>query len=331
MRIAVAGVRHWHSHYYYKTAARLPSVMLAGVSDVDSSHAQAVGAQMSVPAFSDIKEMVRTAKPDLVCLLGKHNEVAEQALWLVEQGVPFIVDKPGGMNFRQVAEIRDKAAARNHRIDTSFVYRVSDFHRHLSGLVKDAPVTWASFRLIGGGPERYPQSGNKWMLDPRQSGGGSTINLSVHFFDLFRVLTSSQPNDVKATMGSMTYQLPVEDYSSVILSSSSANCTVETGYSFPGPVGVWDLRFSIRTKKSYAILRNDNVLEVYENGNETPNLIQTASAGLSHWFPVFVEQAISRFIARDAPVATIEDLACAMAVVDAAYESNRQGGLSVEI
>jgi len=188
-----------------------------------------------------------------------------------------------------------------------------------------------SFRLIGGGPNRYRESGNAWMLDPAQSGGGSTINLSVHFFDLFRLLTRSAATEVTSLMGNHTWGLPIEDYSSVIMRSPVSVCTVETGYTYPGPAGAWDLRFSICTKSAYAVLRGDSVLEIYRKAGEPPAHIQTAAAGLSHWFPVFVREALTRFMRGEAPVADATDLANAMAVVDAAYSSNRLGGVPVKL
>jgi hypothetical protein len=120
-------------------------------------------------------------------------------------------------------------------------------------------------------------------------------------------------------MGHDTWRLPVEDHSVVVLRSPSAMCSVETGYTYPGPAGIWDLRFAVRTRRHHLILRSDNMIEIISAASREVTQIPTASAGNSYWYPRFVEETLRRFRRDEPPIATLDDLVAGMETVDAAY------------
>jgi predicted dehydrogenase len=328
MRIAFIGVSHWHAPMYYRPAARLAGIRIIAVSDPTLSVAESAGRELEARAFADYRELIAEARPDFVFAFGRHCEMAETALTLIGEGIPFLIEKPGGLNFQQVSAIRDRARAKGLHAGTGFNFRVSDLYRKIQAVIGEDSVTHASFRFIAGGPYRYREAGCAWMLDPKLSGGGSTINLSVHFIDMFRVFARSKPGEVASLMGRFTWDLPIEDYSSVILRSRNSVCTIETGYTYPAMSGVFDLRFSIRTTRYYIVVRSDNVLEVHRtcDGHVEQFPTQVSNA---FWYPVFVAESIDRFAKGQAPLADLNDLADVMEVVDAAYASDRAGGAKV--
>jgi predicted dehydrogenase len=328
MRIAFIGVSHWHAPLYYRPAARLAGTRIVAVSDPTSSVAETVGRELEARAFADYRNLIAETRPDFVFAFGRHCDMAEIALTLIGEGIPFLIEKPAGLNHQQVAAIRDRANAKGLHAGTGFNYRASDLYKRILALIGDDPVTHASFRFIAGGPYRYREAGCAWMLDPKLSGGGSTINLAVHFFDMFRVFTRQKPREVASLMGRFTWDLPIEDYSSVLLRSPSSVCTIETGYTYPAMSGVFDLRFSIRTARNYIVARSDDVLEVHRtcDGHREQFSTQVSNA---FWYPVFVTESIDRFARGQAPLADLNDLADVMEVVDAAYASDRAGGARV--
>lgn len=328
MRIAIIGVSHWHAPMYYRPAARLAGIRIVAVSDPTLSVAEFVGRELEARAFADYRELIAEARPDFVFAFGRHCDMAETALTLIGEGIPFLIEKPGGLNFQQVSAVRDRARAKGLHAGTGFNFRVSDLYKKIQAVIGEDSVTHASFRFIAGGPYRYRETGCAWMLDPALSGGGSTINLSAHFVDMFRVFSRSKPTEVTSLMGHFTWNLPIEDYSSVILRSSNSVCTIETGYTYPAMSGVFDLRFSIRTTRYYIVVRSDNVLEVHRTCDGYMEQFPTQVSN-AFWYPVFVAESIDRFAKGQAPLADLNDLADVMEVVDAAYASNRAGGSRV--
>ena len=330
MRIAFIGVSHWHGPLYYRPAARLSGVRIVGVSDPDGVVAERVGAELEAKPFRDYREMLTETRPDFVFAFGRHCDMAQTAMALVDANIPFLIEKPGGLNCQQVGAVRDAARAKGVYAATGFNFRVADLYKRILSVIGDDPVTHASFRFMAGGPNRYRESGCAWMLDPRLSGGGPTINLSGHFVNMFQVFTKSKPTEVAAVMGNFTWGLPIEDYSSMILRAPKSVCTIETAYTFPAPIGVFDLRFSIRTSRHYIVVRNDDVLEIYRTCDGQVERVQTPVSN-AYWYPVFVTETIDRFSKRLPPVASLDDLVDAMEVIDAAYASSRANGAPVRL
>ncbi len=330
MRIAFIGVSHWHAPMYYGPAARLSGVEIVGVSDSNPTIAKAAGRRLGARAFHDYRELIAATHPDFVFAFGRHCDMAEIAMTLIDEGVAFVVEKPAGLNFQQVSSIRDRARAKGAYAGAALDYRMSDVYRKLQAVIADNPVTHASFRFIAGGPYRYHEAGCAWVLDPKLSGGGSTINLSPHFIDMFQQFSHSKPTDVTALMGHFTWNLPIEDYSSMILRSSRSICTIETGYTYPSPFGVSDLRFCIRTTRDYIIVRRDNILEIQRASDGETEQVSTRVSNAS-CYPLFVTESIDRFAKGLPPIAGLEDIANIMLVIDAAYDSDRAGGATIAL
>lgn len=330
MRVAFIGVSHWHAPLYYTPAARLAGVRIVAVSDPDAAIAERAGRDLEARAFTDYRDLLTEVRPEFVFAFGRHCDLPEIGAALVAERIPFLLEKPGGLNHQQVAAIRDAAKAKDVYAGTGFNFRVSDLYQRLRAVTADEPLTHASFRYIAGGPYRYRESNSAWMLDPKLSGGGSTINLSIHFMDMFRTFAGRRPEAVSAVMGNATWNLPVEDYSSVILRAGGPACTIETGYTFPARLGVFDARFSLRTSRHYLVARSDDCLEVYRSCD---GHVETVSTPISNafWYPVFVTETLDRFAKGRPPVADLDDLVDAMRVVDAAYASDRAGGARVVV
>ena len=328
MRVGFIGVSHWHAPLYYKPAARLTNVRIVAVSDPNLSVAETVGQELEARAFADYQNLIE-ARPDFVFAFGRHCDMPEIASALIGEGIPFVIEKPAGLNFQQVSAIRDRARAKGLHAGTGFNFRVSDLYKKIQAVTADDPVTHASFRYIGvGGPYRYREAGCAWMLDPKLSGGGCTINLSVHFVDMFRVFSHSKPKEVASLMGHFTWNLPIEDYSSMIVRTTNSVCTIETGYTYPAPYNIFDARFSLRTSRNYIVARNDDILEIHRACDGHVEQFSTKVFN-APWYPVFVAESIDRFAKGQPPVADLNDLAEVMEVIDAAYASNRAGGTKV--
>ncbi len=330
MRVAVIGVSHWHVRRYCPALARLAGIHIAAVSDPNPTVAETMGRDLGAKAFTDYRDLIGEVRPDFVFAFGRHCDMAGIASTLIDESVPFVVEKPGGLNFGQVSAIRDRASAKGAYAGTGFNFRVSDLVKKIQAVIDENPVTHASFRYIAGGPYRYHELGCAWMLDPKLSGGGSTINLSVHFIDMFRLLSQSKATEVTSLMGHHTWELSVEDYSSMILRSPRSVCTIETGYTYPAPGGVFDLRFSIRTTRHYLVARSDNVLEIHRTCDGHVEQFSTQMSN-AYWYPVYVTETLDRFARGLPPVADLNDLADAMEVVDAAYASNRASGAVIRL
>src|SRR5258708_27960740 len=82
----------------------------ASAADLAARRAAKVG---SPPTFTDYQKMLATTRPDFVVALGRHRQMAGIAHDLLDQGYPFLMEKPMGINASEVEAVATKAATLN--------------------------------------------------------------------------------------------------------------------------------------------------------------------------------------------------------------------------
>src|SRR5712671_6769913 len=102
IRIAAIEVSHWHAlndAAYLRHLVAMPDVDLVGVQDSDPSIVAKRAAEVGgPPTFTDHRHMLATTRPDFVVALGRHRQMAGIAHDLLDQGYPFLMEKPMGIN-----------------------------------------------------------------------------------------------------------------------------------------------------------------------------------------------------------------------------------------
>ena len=293
------------------------------MSDFNPSVAERVGTELGVPGYVEHEQLL-ARRPEFAFAFGPHVQMPALGRRLVDAGVPFVIEKPAGLNANDVAALRDLAGARGLHVGTGFNFRVADWFTRVRSLTADDPATVLRCAFISGPPARYRQLGCEWMLDPKRSGGGCTINLAGHLIDMFRIFTASEPTVDSALMSNVSWGEAIEDYSAIALRSESAAGMVETGYGFPGELGRFDMLFSVRTSRSYVVVRSDDVVEITNAQTFDTEVLHTPT-GNFRWYPKFVAESLERFRRDQPPVADLDDLLAAMRVIDAAYAAASRG------
>jgi predicted dehydrogenase len=317
IRTAVTGCSHWHLDLYLEPLLRSKGAEVVAVSDPDAACADAVATRVGCAAFTDHRELCARARPDLVVALGRHCDMAGVARFLLEEGVPFAMEKPCGLDAAEVGALARLAAGRGSFAAVPFVWRQSELMDVLREVLAGDRLTNLALRWIAGPPDRYLRAGCAWMLDPALSGGGCTINLSVHLVDLLRFLTGEGVELTSAAMSNDAHGFPVEDHSVLTLRSGSATCLAETGYLYPGPTSVFDLRFSFRADEHYVIALGPEQVEVSQRDGSR-EVRHALTTNVPH-YPVFVDDLLRRLQADQPPAAGLDDMTAVMEVVDRAY------------
>ncbi len=318
MRIAFIGVSHWHIPLYLDPALALDGVEIVGVSDPGRAAAEAVAARAGCPAFTDERALLDATRPGFVFVLGRHCDMAASARLLIERGIPFAVEKPAGLTSVEVADLARRAAAAKLFAAVPFVFRDSLLVNTIREVAGDEPFRYLAFKFIAGSNDRYRATGCDWMLSRATAGGGSTLNLGVHFFDLCRMfLAPNPPTVVGAAMSNAIDGLDVEDHGIVLLRAGAAACSIETGYTFPAAHMRFDQHFSIRTARHYFVVRDSNELEIYDLAqHRETRAVPTTNPP---YYPGFVRDALARAAEGRPPVAGLDDLVEALRLIEAAY------------
>ncbi|CDJ99820.1 Oxidoreductase domain protein [Microbacterium sp. C448] len=319
LRTVLIGVTHWHLPLFLEPMQKRDDLSYVGVSDPDLAGAQKVAERLGTIALADYRELVEQTKPDFALVLGIHAEMAATAEFLIERGIPFIIEKPAGLNGAQVSHIAELAAERDAFAAVPFVFRqngwVTRMREHSAGERFDH----LSFTMIGRPPQQYERMASGWVLDRARSGGGALINLGIHFLDLIPYLVPDEPVEVVgAAISNTAWDLSIEDYASVILKVGTSLATIQTGYRYTSPDEYMDMHFSVRTAASYYVARTPTEVQVTtpEGGIETWEV----STMNMKTYPFFVNDAIERVLRGDMPAFDLSDAARAMRLLDRIYE-----------
>src|SRR5262245_51680500 len=154
IRVAAVEVNHWHSLHdsaYLRHAVSLPGVELVAVQDASPAIAAERAAALGNPAvFTDYRKMLAEIRPDFVIALGSHRAMIELAHHLLDQGVPFLMEKPMGTRAEDVWRVADKATANNAFIAVPLGQRYHPFAQRARQLVAEGrlgPLSHFYFRL----------------------------------------------------------------------------------------------------------------------------------------------------------------------------------------
>jgi predicted dehydrogenase len=318
MRLAFTGVSHWHLPLYLDPALATPGHQVVAVSDPDRAVANRVAARIGATAWTDWRAMFDRERPDFVFVLGRHCDMAEVARAAIDLGIPCAIEKPCGIDGREVADLAARAAAAGAFAAVPFVLRESRMMETIRAHAQGERVHYLSFKFIGGSVDRYRQAaGCDWMLDRRTSGGGCLLNLGVHFLDLARVLFTEPPAVTAALMSSAVDGLDTEDHAAVLLRAGSGACLIETGYTYPAPHMTFDMHFSIRTANHYFAAKDSEALEVLTT-SQNRSLLPMGMTNVPY-YPHFVRDVVARAARGDRPVADLSDMQATMTLVEAAY------------
>ena len=296
IRVAAIEVSHWHAlndAAYLRHLVAMPDVELVGIQDSDAGlvarRAAAVG---SPPTFTDHGAMLAATRPDFVVALGRHRQMAGIAHDLLDRGIPFLMEKPMGLNAAEVEGVADKAERLGAFVAVPLAQRYQPFAvraRELLAAGSFGPLSHVYVRINRPGPARYAGWDCPWMLDPAEAGGGCLRNLGSHGFDMFLHLTGEDAVVIGAQLSRRAHAQPVEDYASVLLRSTSGVLgTVEVGNAFPrdGTDGEWKIagRDAILTMKDGALklVRADGE-ETISTGDITTPYFATVRDALDHW------------------------------------------------
>jgi predicted dehydrogenase len=321
IRVAAIEVSHWHALYdaaYLRHLIAMPDVELVAIQDSDAGLVAKRAAEVgSPPTFTDYRKMLATTRPQFVVALGRHRQMAGIAHDLLNQGYPFLMEKPMGISAPEVEAVAAKAARLDAFVAVPLAQRYGAFAaraRELLAAGRFGPLSHIYVRINRPGPARYRAWDCAWMLDPAEAGGGCLRNLGSHGLDMFLHLTGEDAQVIGAQLSRRAHERPVEDYASVMLRSTSGILgTVEVGNGFPrdGTDGEWKIagRDAILTMKDGIVkLTTAEGDEILRGSDVTAPYFTAVRDALDHWQR------------GEAPPISVHDCARAVRLIDQAYE-----------
>jgi predicted dehydrogenase len=316
VRIAFIGVNHWHFRGMLGEFGAVPGTEVVGVSDPDAEFAKRIGEELGCPYSTDFRELCHKTKPDFVVALGRHCDMAAEADFLIDEGIPFAMDKPGGLNHAEVAATAAKAARKRAFAATALVMRQSEFLTRLREHAGDEAFDYMSFQYNAHQTDHFEKAGCLWALDKAQAGGGALLALGIHYLDFFALLTEGHPvKVVGAAISNRAEGRSIEDFAHVTLEAGGTIGMAQVGYVKPGKS---DRHYFLRSKHHFFVVGADKTVDVTDLRDKKLETVP-GDSDRNAARKVFAADVLQRFRRGDAPVANFEHMAAAVALVEDAY------------
>ena len=249
-RVAVVGVDHYHatSTPNYLRILQGQKVEIVGVHAPEQATASKWAAQYASTPYTDYRAMIEKTRPEFVVALGRHAAMPAEFRFLVDTGIPFLMEKPWGIDDRTVNELAALAESKKAWAAMPMPFRYSMFAETVVSMRDKGelgPISHGILRFNQPGIQRYRDLGSPWMLSKADAGGGALLNLGIHGFDICRYLTAEEPRVVSAVTSRAIHNQEIEDYAHVTLRTPSGVIFhVEASYTFPGAGGDQERKIS---------------------------------------------------------------------------------------
>jgi predicted dehydrogenase len=209
LRIALAGIRHYHANFWVKAIAASPAASVAGVWDADAAAADAFAREHGVARAATLEGLLAVCDGVAICsATSEHRGLVEAAC---RAGRPILCEKPLGTSVEDGRAIARAVAAAGVPFQQSFPKRLDPASVEVARIVRSRDLGRIHLVRVRHGHSHglEPDFHRAWFTDPALSGGGTLIDEGVHAADFLRMVFGN-PETVIATH-SAGLGLPVED------------------------------------------------------------------------------------------------------------------------
>jgi predicted dehydrogenase len=163
----------------------LPAGSLKYACDLDLERAkQLAAATTNCAPTADLEAVLGDSEIDVVIVAAVNAALASITLQAVKARKHVLVEKPGGIRSRQLAEIESAVADVGALVRIGYNHRFHPGFRKACELVQREDLGEVMFirgRYGHGGRAGYDR---EWRMDPAEGGGGELIDQGVHLIDL---------------------------------------------------------------------------------------------------------------------------------------------------
>ena len=182
LKAAVIGVGSMGRHHA-RVYTQISQTTLVGVADADAATAERIGAQYSVPTYTDYEALLTEEKPDIVTVAVPtryHHDVATHAM---EAGADVLIEKPIAATVAEGQALIDRAQALGRNLMVGHILRFSPVIQALKQHITQedlGKIFQVACRRVGPFPVRIQDV-------------GVVVDLAPHDLDVMRFITGAEP------------------------------------------------------------------------------------------------------------------------------------------
>lgn len=345
MKIGVIGVGSIGTVHTNAYVANGNACEISAICDIDEAKLASHGERLGVKnRFVDYHDLLKS-DVDAVSVCVWNNLHAEMAIAAFKAGKHVLLEKPMAMNARQGQEIVDAAEASGKVLQIGMVWRQHKEAQLVKKLI-DEGVLGEIYHIRSVLTRRRGIPGlGGWFTTKSRSGGGPLIDLGVHWFDISMYLSGHwNPTSVSAT----TFNHFTGDMKNYHYTNMWAGPPKYDGVCDVEDYATGHIRFGRKAALSFDISWAGNSDEecfiellgtkggVKLFNGQTCNKVLTEVNGLvsdllpqfqceDEWFNRQMRLFLTACRGEGKPAATGREGVVVMKVLDAVYESSKQG------
>ena len=282
--------------------------------------------------YATVDALIEADAADAVIVATPNALHAEQAIAALNAGIHVLLEKPMAMNATEARAILAASESSPALLQVAHCLRFIPDLAALRGRIA-AGAIGSVVRTHGYGVhETWGPSG--WFTQPELAGGGALADMGVHAIDAARyVLGDPAPRSVFARLGTHYGDYEVDDSGLIVIEwANETVSTVEFGWRQPHAEGVVGSTH-VYGRDGYARLFPTRIARSDATGGEaaTRPLPAANIADLDTVFAEMYRAQLQHFVAcilsGSQPSPGAREGYVIMRIVDAAYESNRSGGV----
>src|SRR5690625_5043887 len=184
---------------------------LVAVNRTNKTKLKEVQAKFDVKnAYTKVEELVRDPEVDAVYIASPVKYHVEHALAAAKAKKPILLEKPIGMNVREVELIQDECNRNGVFFDAALMMRYHELHQKMRQMIADGSIgELVSIRMDF--CFWYPPQPSAWRLEKAVGGGGVFMDLGPHMVDLVQYITGRNVLKVHSLIDTLTFSYEVED------------------------------------------------------------------------------------------------------------------------
>lgn len=315
VRIGMMSFAHMHAASYAHSIVSRPDTVLVGIADHDSARAQKMAQTFGTQSFADYDALL-DADIDAVVICSenvRHRALTEMA---ASAGKHILCEKPLATSVADGEAMISACKAAGVQLMTAFPCRFSPVFQRLKAVV-DSGDAGEILAIRGTNRGRNPGG---WFVNKSESGGGATMDHTVHVTDLCRWLLGDEVREVYAEISHEIGHQEFDDVGFLTLTFEKGTfATLDASWSRPKSFPTWgDVTMEVVTTKG--TLSMDMFAQNLTLYSDTAN-----SVSWRHWGDSIDDGLVGAFaqaVADGTPVPiTGEDGLRAAEVALAAYRS----------
>lgn len=204
MRLALAGVRHFHVHHLLDCVRHSEGVELVGIFDRDEHVRNTFANQYQTLGYSSLEEMFEVGKPDVIACFDIHSKRAEVSTQALARGISVLCDKPpvtslGELEALKNAALASQAAKFTVLLSERYNPPVMTLKRIIDQGCIGEIVNFAAFR-----PHKLNKPDREAWFFRRKEHGGILVDLAIHDIDVFQWIAGKKITEVAAQAGNLS-------------------------------------------------------------------------------------------------------------------------------